>query len=194
MMPTSGGTQTFSATGGGDISFVATSSSGMATAIEMNYANIYANGGNITIDAGAKGIQLGYATGTAPTVIGGSTSSAKAGTVKVIADNYTPHSATTVTYQNAGSVYIEPKSASFSASQTIAAVNSFSTIGYLSVGKSGNTATVAWSEPTSIDGNVDFYGGALTINSNITTTTNGNITMTGSGNYTGAGALFASGY
>ncbi len=49
---------TISATAGGDISLVGSPSSGSTTAITLNYTDIYANGGSITLDGGSQQVRL----------------------------------------------------------------------------------------------------------------------------------------
>jgi filamentous hemagglutinin len=188
------GAQNITATAAGAISITGTASSGTTNSIELNYTNVTSAGGTITIDGGTKTIELGYATGVAGTTFGGPSSSSLSGNVKLIADKLSVHASTSLTFQNAAGVYIEPKSPSFGALQAINSITNFTNISYLGLGKDGNTAAITFSAPaTTVKGNIDIWGGAVTVNNALTTTTAGNITVVGSGAYTGSGALNASG-
>ena len=181
-----------SASGGGDISMVGTASPSTTQAISLNGANILANGGNITLNAGTKGIDFGQNANAQTNSIGGSASNAKANVVRLRGDNIVLPTYATA-FQNANSVYLVNNSTSFNAAQTFGSGMSTSNIGYLGIGLSTNTAAVTVSGTNSVGGNIDVYGGAVTVSGNQSTTAGGNITIAGTGAYSGAGTLNANG-
>jgi hypothetical protein len=191
--PTSGGTQTINASGGGNIAITGTASSATTNSVELNYTNIYAAGGNITIDAGTQTIEYSKVTGVATVNIGGTSSSSLAGEIKIIANNVSYVAGGSTVYQNAAKLYIEPKSTSFSSAQTLASTSTLTNLSYLALGKSGNTAGITVAKASTIKGDIDIWGGAVTMSTNQVTTGGGDITVVGSGAYTGAGTLNANG-
>ena len=73
-----------------------------------------------------------------------------------------------------GRVVIEPASASFSTSVDTGSITFANTLTGLRIGKDGNTAAVTIGGPTAIAGDVSLYGGNVTINDAVdTSSTNG---------------------
>jgi autotransporter-associated beta strand protein len=79
-----------------------------------------------------------------------------------------------------GAVTYEPVGSSFISAQTLPA-NSYGTLAEsassLTIGKSGNTANITISSAQTVAGNMAIYGGILTLNGNLSTTSNGNISL-----------------
>ncbi|WP_172956085.1 fibronectin type III domain-containing protein [Rhodoluna limnophila] len=162
-----------SATGSGDVSITGKASSGTANAVELNYTNVTAAGGDITIDGDTKTIELGYATGAAGTVFGGSSTSSKSGNITFISDKLSVHATTTAAFQNATGLYLLSKSDSFAAAQTLPTSLNFTNLDRLQVGKSTNTANLTTSEAYSIGGDIELNAGTLTLGFALTSTATG---------------------
>ena len=185
-------TLNITASGGGDINLTGTAGSNTAQAISLNGTNIYAAGGNITLNGGTKQIDIGQ-DGVAQTdSFGGSAANSKANAVTFKADSILLPTYATA-FQNANSLYFISNSSSFNGAQTFGSGMSVSNIGYMDVGLSTNTAAITVSGTNSVAGNIDIYGGAVMVSGNQTTTNSGNINVAATGAYSGAGALTSAG-
>jgi hypothetical protein len=167
------GTVNISATGSGDISITGKASSGTTNSVELNYTNVTAAGGDITVDGDTKTIELGYATGAAGTVFGGLSTSSKSGNITFISDKLSVHATTTAAFQNATGLYLLSKSDSFAAAHTLPTSLNFTNLDRLQVGKSTNTANLTTSEAYSIGGDIELNAGTLTVGFALTSTATG---------------------
>lgn len=94
-------------------------------------------------------------------------------------------------FRSSGQVSIEPLSNSFASTQTFASGFDFgSSLTGLTIGKSTNTANITLGSAITIAGPITVYGGAVTLNANLTTTntSTGDVSITTSG-LTGSGGI-----
>ncbi len=164
------GTLNISATGSGDIAITGKASSATTNAVELNYTNVTAAGGDITVDGDTKTIELGFATGAAGTVFGGSSTSSKSGNITFYSDKLSVHGSTTATFQNATGLYLLSKSDSFAAAHTLPTSINFTNLDRLQIGKSTNTANLTTTEAYSIAGDIELNAGTLTLGYALTST------------------------
>ena len=82
-------------------------------------------------------------------------------------------------FSGTGHLVIQPSSASFTSAITypIAGFTVASSIGGLTIGKSGNTANITVSIATSIAGPISIYAGTITLNAGLTATNSGDISF-----------------
>jgi autotransporter-associated beta strand protein len=82
-------------------------------------------------------------------------------------------------FSGAGTLVIQPASTSFTnaVSYPISAFNVSSTIGGLTLGKSGNTQNISFTNATQASGPITVYGGTVTLGADLTTNTSGDISL-----------------
>ena len=107
----------------------------------------------------------------------------------LVIQSNTPTTASS-TFKGAGTLTIEPVSAGFTNSFSNGDWTFDSTLGGLTIGKSGNTADLTLSSAVSIAGPISLYGKNIAINAALTATGTNTITLKGSGTVTDG----ASGY
>ncbi|MFM1795327.1 MAG: hypothetical protein RLZZ340_4, partial [Actinomycetota bacterium] len=182
------------ATNGADISLFGRGASGSGSnAITLNAVDLYATGGDVTLDGGSQEIYIGEST-AGGSYIGGPASGSNSGDITIKADKITfGATASTSNFQNASNLFLISNAASFNAASVFGAGMNVSNIGYLQIGKATNTADVTVNGTNSVAGDIDITGGAISIGGNQTATTGGDITIIGTGGYSGTGALNAAG-
>ncbi len=153
--------------------------------ILVNGSSVLADNSTLTITgtggpgANSEGITLG-GSGSTPNQLG---AVGQTGNIVLRADRF--HANATVTNQvlGAGTLAIEPVSASFNSTFTTSGWTFGSSLGGITLGKPGNTAAVTLAAPLSVAGPVRVHGGDIQVKGDLTTTTAGaEVLLKGSGN------------
>lgn len=169
------------ATGGGNISITGTA--GGNYGVFLQNQDILATGGTITLDGGSRGIlstqygaRFGARSGT--TITTSSANVVLAGDVLAF-DNLASGFTNTVT--TAGTLAVQPSTISFASALAwpIPRFTVGSGITGMTLGKSTNVSNVTISSSQSIAGPITIYGGTITLNQNISSSTGGLISLLG---------------
>ena len=133
------------------------------------YSGIISGSGSLTKLGGGSHTLTGL-----NTYIGATTISAG----KLILERNVPATSSSG-FSGTGHLVIQPSSASFTSAITypIAGFTVASSIGGLTIGKSGNTANITVSIATSIAGPISIYAGTITLNAGLTATNSGDISF-----------------
>ena len=174
------------ATGGGDISL-----KGVATTADYGIfiqgIDILASSGDITLDGGTRGITKGgNLASNIGSVAGDSNISSSTSNIDIIGDSL--NIASSVSIKSTGELSLLSSGDSFSSSISTSNFDIQNSITGLTIGKTTNTEDITIGSNTTIAGDIDIYGGNITINGNLDTSsvTSGDILLKASGNITQA--------
>ena len=193
------GTITMTASGGGNIELDgdAVGRGRGRSIVAGNYyhgiINLYANSGDILLNGNTKSVAVataantsGKTSGPSKINIGQGGSIASSSSDVTITGDQISVGAGGVAVNSTGQLAVEPFGTSFSAALTwpVADFSVASGLTGLRLGKEGNTANITIGSATTVAGPIDIYGGNITLDGNINTTSgnaNGDILFKSSG-------------
>jgi hypothetical protein len=155
----------------GNIVLTGTGGSNSDQGIRLNNANIYTVGGNITLDAGARGIAWNNQNAAYVDNIGAASGSSSTGTFTLRTDRL---NGTAGTFNvRMAKVVVEPSSTNFSAAQTFPYAGwAISNATDLRLGKAAATGSDITLNAFTFPGNVEMYGRTLSTTGSNTITNN----------------------
>ena len=157
------------ATGGGGISVNGTGT-GTLYGIFSPAVNYLSSSGPIALNGGTKGIYFNSVANTIGQLAGTNVTSSTAN-VTITGDVINLGIGTTV--NTSGNVSILSNATSFASALSTANLALSTSVASLTVGNTGNTQGITIASAANIAGPISIYGGNITLNANLTTTTNG---------------------